>query len=69
MVHVEAALVRWFREEAHIPLGEAMNEALRILQQRLLSEQLQQRIVRELAEGVALVSQADLSHWDQLSEV
>jgi len=67
-VRVEPELVRWFREEAHIPLGEAVNEALRGLQQRLLSEQLQQRIDRELAEGEALVSQADLSYWDQLSD-
>ena len=34
-VRVEPELVRWFREEAHIPQGEA----LRGLQQRLLSEQ------------------------------
>ena len=43
--------VRWFREEAHIPLGEAVNEALRGLQQRLLSEQLQQRVDREGGDG------------------
>ena len=67
-VRVEPELVRWFREEAHIPLGEAVNEALRGLQQRLLSEQLQQRVDRELAEGEALVSEADLSYWDQLSD-
>jgi hypothetical protein len=45
-----------------------VNEALRGLQQRLLTEQLQQRIDRELAEGEALVSEADLSYWDQLSD-
>ena len=28
-VGVEPELVRWFRDEAHIPLGEAVNEALR----------------------------------------
>ena len=67
-VRVEPELVRWFREEAHIPLGEAVNEALRELQQRLLSEQLQQRVNRELSEGEALVSEADLSYWHQLSD-
>lgn len=67
-VRVEPELVRWFREEAHIPLGEAVNEALRGLQQRLLTEQLQQRIDRELAEGEALVSEADRNYWDQLSD-
>ena len=67
-VRVEPELVRWFREEAQIPLGEAVNEALRGLQQRLLSEQLQQRADRELSEGEALVSEADLSYWDQLSD-
>ena len=40
-VRVEPELVRWFREEAQIPLGEAVNEALRELQQRLLNDQLQ----------------------------
>ena len=49
-------------------LGEAVNEALRGLQQRLLTEQLQQRIDRELAEGEALVSEADRNYWDQLSD-
>ena len=57
-----------FREEAQIPLGEAVNEALRGLQQRLLNDQLQQRIDRELAEGEALVSKEDLSYWNQLSD-
>jgi len=28
-VRVEPELVRWFREEAHIPLGDAVNEAQR----------------------------------------
>mgnify|MGYP001453590808 FL=1 len=67
-VRVEPELVRWFREEAQIPLGEAVNEALRELQQRLLNDQLQQRVDRELAEGEALVSKEDLSYWNQLSD-
>ena len=67
-VRVEPELVRWFREEAQIPLGEAVNEALRGLQQRLLNDQLQQRIDRELTEGEALVSKEDLSYWNQLSD-
>ena len=67
-VRVEPELVRWFREEAHIPLGEAVNEALRELQQQLFSEQLQQRVDRELSEGEALVSEADLHYWDQLDD-
>jgi len=67
-VRVEPELVRWFREEAHIPLGQAVNEALRGLQQRLLNDQLQQRVDRELAEGEALVSEADLRYWDRLSD-
>ena len=67
-VRVEPELVRWFREEAQIPLGEAVNEALRELQQRLLNDQPQQRVDRELAEGEALVSKEDLSYWNQLSD-
>ena len=67
-VRVEPELVRWFREEAQIPLGEAVNESLRELQQRLLNDQLQQRVDRELAEGEALVSKEDLSYWNQLSD-
>ena len=67
-VRVEPELVRWFREEAQIPLGEAVNEALRELQQRLLNDQLQQRVDRELAEGEALVSKEDVSYWNQLSD-
>ena len=67
-VRVEPELVRWFREEAHIPLGQAVNEALRGLQQRLLNDQLQQRVARELAEGESLVSEADLRYWDRLSD-
>ena len=67
-VRVEPELVRWFREEAQIPLGGAVNEALRELQQRLLNDQLQQRVDRELAEGEALVSKEDLSYWNQLSD-
>ena len=67
-VRVEPELVRWFREEAQIPLGEAVNEALRELQQRLLNDQLQRRVDRDLAEGEALVSKEDLSYWNQLSD-
>ena len=67
-VRVEPELVRWFREEAHIPLGEAVHEALRELQQQLLSEQLQQRVDRELSEGEALVSEPDRHYWDRLSD-
>ena len=67
-VRVEPELVRWFREEAQIPLGEAVNEALRELQQRLLNDQLQQRVDRELSEGEALVSKEDLSYWTHLSD-
>jgi len=67
-VRVEPELVRWFREEAHIPLGKAVNEALRGLQQRLLSEQLQQRIDRELAEGEALVSASERDYWSRLGD-
>lgn len=67
-VRVEPDLVRWFREEARMPLGEAVNQALRELQQRLLSEQLQQQIDRNLAEGEALVSDADLAYWAELSD-
>ena len=65
-VRVDPELSLWFGEEAHIPLGEAVNETLRGLQQRQLSEQLQQRVDSELLEGEALVSEADLSYWDQL---
>ena len=36
-VRVEPELVRWFREETHLPLGQAVNEALRLLQIRLQS--------------------------------
>ena len=67
-VRVEPDLVRWFREEARMPLGEAVNEALRGLQQRLLSDQLKQQVDRELVEGEALVSKADLAYWSDLSD-
>ena len=67
-VRVEPDLVRWFREEARMPLGEAVNEALRGLQQRLLSDQLKQQVDRELVEGEALVSEADLAYWSDLSD-
>ena len=52
----------------HTPLGDAVKEALQGLQHWPLNEQLQQRIDRELAEGEALVSEADLIYWDQLSD-
>ena len=64
---MQPELVRWFRDVADIPLGEAFNEALRRLQRRLLNEQPEQRVGRELAESEALVSDADLRCWDQLS--
>jgi hypothetical protein len=48
-------LVRWFREEAPIPLGKAVNEALRGLQQRLLGEQ-------------TLVSASERDDWSGLSD-
>ena len=67
-VRVEPELVRWFREEAQIPLGEAVNEALKVLQRRLQSQELQQRNDRDLADGESLVSQADRDYWDQLSD-
>ncbi|MCS5690826.1 hypothetical protein NZK33_02360 [Cyanobium sp. FGCU-6] len=67
-VRVEPELIRWFREETHLPLGQAVNEALRLLQGRLLSEQLQKQIDRELAEGEALVSPDDLSYWERLGD-
>ncbi|MBD1194195.1 hypothetical protein [Vulcanococcus sp. Clear-D1] len=53
-----------------LPLGQAVNEALRRLQRQLLCErqQLQQRIDRELAAGEELVSQANLSCWTDLSD-
>jgi len=67
-VRVEPDLVRWFREEARMPLGEAVNEALKGLQQRLLSDQLKQQVDRELVEGEALVSKGDLAYWSDLSD-
>jgi hypothetical protein len=67
-VRVEPDLVRWFRDEARMPLGEAVNQALKSLRQRLLSEQLEQRIDQDLAEGEALVSSADLAYWAELSD-
>ena len=67
-VLVEPDLVRWFREEAQMPLGEAVNQALKGLQQHLLSERLQQQIDRDLAEGEALISDADLTYWAELSD-
>ena len=53
-----------------LPLGHAVNEALRRLQRQLLCErqQLQRRIDRELAAGEELVSQANLSGWTDLSD-
>ena len=62
-VRVEPELVRWFRDEAQLPLGQAVNEGLRQLQLHLLSEQLNARIDRELREGEALVSPDELAAW------
>ncbi len=67
-VRVEPELVRWFREETRLPLGQAVNEALRLLQVRMQTEQLQRQIDRELAEGEALVSPDDLAYWQRLSD-
>lgn len=66
-VRLEPELVRWFREEAHLPLGEAVNEALRQLQARIQGERLQERIDQELREGEALVDADEFAYWDQLS--
>jgi hypothetical protein len=62
-VRVEPELVRWFRDEAQLPLGQAVNEGLKQLQLHLLSEQLNERIERELREGEALVSPDELAAW------
>ncbi len=62
-VRVEPELVRWFRDEAQFPLGQAVNEGLRQLQLKLLVEQLNARVDRELREGEALVSQDELDAW------
>ncbi|MCS5700297.1 hypothetical protein NZK32_14750 [Cyanobium sp. FGCU-52] len=67
-VRVEPELVRWFREETHLPLSQAVNEALRLLQARLQTAQLQRQIDRELAEGEALVSPDELAYWQRLSD-
>ena len=37
-VRVEPELVQWFRTEAAMPLGVAVNEGLRLLQHRLQAE-------------------------------
>jgi hypothetical protein len=62
-VRVEPELLRWFRDEAQLPLGQAVNEGLKQLQLHLLSEQLNARIDRELCEGEALVSADELAAW------
>jgi hypothetical protein len=54
-VRVEPELVGRFREEAPIPLGKAVNEALRGLRQRLLGEQ-------------TLVSASERDDWSGLSD-
>ena len=56
------------RKDKDLYSTQAVNEALRELQQRLLNDQLQHRVDRELAEGEALVSKEDLSYWNQLSD-
>ena len=67
-VRVEPGLVQWFRTEAAMPLGVAVNEALRLLQHRLQAEQLQQRIDQELIAGESHVSAADKAYWATLAE-
>jgi len=62
-VRVEPELLRWFRDEAHLPLGQAVNEGLRQLQRNLQTSRLQERIDRELCEGEALVSAEELEAW------
>ena len=53
-----------------LPLGQAVNEALKRLQPQLLCkrQQLQRRIDGELAAGDELMSQANLSCWADLSD-
>ena len=62
------ALVSGRAEFPGIPPGEAVNEALPGLQHRLLNEQLQPRVDRELGEGEAPVSKTELRYWDHLSD-
>lgn len=62
-VRVEPELLRWFRDEAQLPLGHAMNEGLRQLQRNFQSARLQERIDRELREREALVNPEELEAW------
>lgn len=62
-VRLEPELLRWFRDEAQLPLGQAVNEGLRQLQLKLLTERLNARVDRELSEGESLVSQDELDAW------
>lgn len=63
LARVEPELLRWFRDEAHLPLGQAVNEGLRQLQHNLQATRLQERIDRELREGEALVHPEELEAW------
>ena len=62
-VRLEPELLRWFRDEAQLPLGQAVNEGLRQLQLKLLTERLNARVDRELRDGESLVSQDELDAW------
>lgn len=62
-VRLEPELLRWFRDEAQLPLGQAVNEGLRQLQLKLLTEGLNALVDRELREGESLVSQDELDAW------
>ena len=62
-VRLEPELLRWFRDEAQLPLGQAVNEGLRQLQLKLVTERLNARVDRELREGESLVSQGELDAW------
>lgn len=62
-VRVEPELLRWFRDEAQLPMGQAVNEGLRQLQRNLQASRLQERIERRLREGEALVSLEELEAW------
>ena len=62
-VRLEPELLRWFRDEAQLPLGQAVNEGLRQLQLKLLTDRLNARVDRELRDGESLVSQDELDAW------
>ena len=67
-VRVEPELVRWFRDEAQLPLGQAVNEGLRQLQLTMLSDRLNAQIDLELREGEALVSENELTAWSDVDD-